>query len=433
MEDKKNILDFQKIQLSTNKYLSRGLTNNFNIKWEKANDEFIFVEGLNEKVIDFTAGILVNCLGYNNQLLKHNINKLLENGIIHSYHYQTSFKEKYLESLYNFTADSFINPKLYLTSSGTEATESCMKIMLRHGQNFSPKKNKILSIEGNYHGRTMGAALMGTGGLFNEVWPNIYNSFPKIKFPYLWEVKEEQGEDFFHNELRNLEPEKLETICGIIIETYQGWGACSYPKSFIKAVKKYCKQNNIILAFDEMQAGFYRTGLRFGFQHYEIKPDIICIGKGMGAGLPLSGLAGNSEIMQLALPGELSSTHSCNPISCVAGNTVIEIMESEEFKNNITENAALFTKLGNDLKNKFEFIQKKSNFMGMVGALVFDLSDNEKSIEYANKFCEIALTKGVLVIKTGRESVKLSPPLTIRKESIEEAFKHFEYILNLFC
>ena len=67
MEDKKYIFDFQKIQTTTNKYLTRGLINNFNIKWEKANDEFIFVEGLNQKVIDFTSGILVNCLGYKNE------------------------------------------------------------------------------------------------------------------------------------------------------------------------------------------------------------------------------------------------------------------------------------------------------------------------------------------------------------------------------
>ena len=146
-----------------------------------------------------------------------------------------------------------------------------MKIMLRHGKQFSPIKNKILSIEGNYHGRTMGSALMGSGGIFSEVWPSVDDLFPKIKFPYLWKIKEPSGQEFFYQEIKKLDPNILNSICGVIIETYQGWGACSYPLSFIKAVRKFCDDNNLILAFDEMQAGFYRTGLKFGFQHYQVE------------------------------------------------------------------------------------------------------------------------------------------------------------------
>ena len=145
----------------------------------------------------------------------------------------TSIKKEYLKSLFNFTSDTIKAPN-YLTSSGTEATESCMKIMLRHGQQISPHKNKILSIEGNYHGRTMGAALMGFGGIYSEIWPTIDNSFPKIKFPYLWEIKETSGEEFFYEEIKKLDQNILNSICGVILETYQGWGACSYPSSFIK-------------------------------------------------------------------------------------------------------------------------------------------------------------------------------------------------------
>ena len=156
---------------------------------------------------------------------------------MHSYHYQTSIKKEYLQSLFNFTSDVIENPKLYLTSSGTEATESCMKIMLRHGKQFSPIKNKILSIEGNYHGRTMGSALMGSGGIFSEVWPSVDDLFPKIKFPYLWKIKEPSGQEFFYQEIKKLDPNILNSICGVIIETYQGWGACSYPLSFIKQLE----------------------------------------------------------------------------------------------------------------------------------------------------------------------------------------------------
>ena len=410
-------------------YLCRGLFNNFDIQWEKAENEFIYIKGINKKVIDFTSGILVNCLGYKNRYLSRELNKIFKKGIIHSYHYQTSIKKEYTKSLFEFTSDVIDQPKIYLTSSGTEATESCLKIMLRHGQKLSSNNNKVLSIEGNYHGRTMGSALMGNGGIFSEIWPNINDAFPKIKFPYIWEVGESEGEEFFLQQVNRLDPKILDSLCGIILETYQGWGACTYPKSYIKSVRNFCNERNILLAFDEMQSGFYRTGLKFGFQHYEVDADIICIGKGMGGGLPLSGLVGKSKVMDLSLPGELSSTHSCNPLSCAGGNAVIKIMESGKFKKLIYNNSLLFTTLGNQLKDKFQFIKEKSNFVGMVGALVFDLGNKEESIKAANIFCEKVLEEGVLVIKTGREAVKLSPPLLINKKSILKAFESLEKIL----
>ena len=415
---------------SEDKFLAKGLNNNFNINWESAKNEFIKVRGIKGKVIDFTSGILVNCLGYKNKTLFNQIYSLLRKGILHSYHYQTSIKKEYLELLYNFSSEVITDPNIYLTSSGTEATESCMKIMLRHGQKQEKKKSKILSIEGNYHGRTMGAALMGNGNIYSKIWPEISSNFPKINFPYTWEVSEAEGEEYFYSELKKFDEKTIDTICGIIIETYQGWGACSYPKSFIKAIENFCKKRNIIYAFDEMQAGFYRTGLKFGFQHYEVEPDIICIGKGMGGGLPLSGLIGKSKLMDLSLPGELSSTHSCNPVSCSAGIAVIKEMTKDNFKNKISQNSERFTFLGNKLKNKYKFLKKKSNFIGMVGAFVFDFKDSDKSIEFANNFCEQALLSGVLVIKTGRESVKLSPPLLINKRNIDKAFNIFDEILN---
>ena len=202
--------------------------------------------------------------------------------------------------------------------------------------------------------------------------------------------------------------------------------------SFIKAIEKFCLEEKIVLAFDEMQAGFYRTGKKFGFQHYDVNPDLICIGKGMGAGLPLSGIIGKNEIMDLALEGELSSTHSCNPISCAAGNTVIEVMQSSEFKSNLKSNVNLFNFRGKALIEKFSFLRKKSNFIGMVGALVFDFKENKKGVEMANRFCDEALKSGVLVIKTGREAVKLSPSLLIKEVSVNKVFDVFEKILNKF-
>ena len=114
----------------------------------------------------------------------------------------------------------------------------------------------------------------------------------------------------------------------MILETFQGWGAVFYPKDFVKAAEKFCKDNDIVLTFDEMQAGFARTGKAFGFQHYDVVPDLICCGKGMGNGYPLSGVIGRKDIMDLPEVGNMSSTHSANPMACAVGLAVIEEVES---------------------------------------------------------------------------------------------------------
>ena len=420
------------MEKNNNNLLSKGLSPNLDVEWIGGKDEFLNIKGHEKKIIDFTSGILVNSIGYDNEILSNNLKNIISKGILHSYHYQTEIKETYLNSLRDFTSDLFHNPKFYLTSSGTEATETCLKLILRSGMKYQKERNKILTIEGNYQGRTMGAALMGNGNIYKNIFKSMDEYFPKIKFPYVWDVNEEEGENFFISQLNTIPDSIRETICGVLIETYQGWGACSYPKSFIKAIEKYCLNENIILAFDEMQAGFYRTGKKFGYQHYDVNPDMICIGKGMGGGLPLSGIVGIPEVMDLAVEGELSSTHSCNPISCSAGNTVIEIMSSDEFETNLKINSDLFVKEGKNLINKYTFLKKKSNFIGLVGALVFESRNISNSVKMANNFCEEALNEGVLVIKTGREAVKLSPSLLIKKENIIKAFNVFNKVLHNF-
>ena len=118
-------------------------------------------------------------------------------------------------------------------------------------------------------------------------------------------------------------------------------GAVFIQKIIIKEVEKFCKKNDILLVFDEMQAGFGRTGKNFGFQHYNVKPDLICCGKGMGSGFPISGVFGSKKILDLPAPGSMSSTNSANPLACAAG-----IATLKEFKNkNIVKNSEIIGKL----------------------------------------------------------------------------------------
>ena len=112
-------------------------------------------------------------------------------------------------------------------------------------------------------------------------------------------------------------------ISGIILESFQGWGALFYPKEYVKKLGRICKKYKILLAFDEIQAGFGRTGKKFGFEHYDVKPDMICCGKAMGGGIPISALIGKKQYLDIPKIGSMSSTHSANPVACAAGLAVI--------------------------------------------------------------------------------------------------------------
>ena len=148
---------------------------------------------------------------------------------------------------------------------------------------YKTNKNKlgIISFKGNYHGRTLGAYMM-SGFSSGKEWigygdPNIYH----LDFPYPWEVSEKDGAKFFKSQIKKLK-KKINSfedkIAGFMIESFQGWGSF-YQNRLLKNFMDFCNENNILVCFDEMQAGL-QTGTRFGFENYEKKPDLICIGKG---------------------------------------------------------------------------------------------------------------------------------------------------------
>jgi 4-aminobutyrate aminotransferase-like enzyme len=210
-----------------------------------------------------------------------------------------------------------------------------------------------------------------------------------------------------------------------MLETFQGWGAIFYPKEFVKEISKLCKKNNILLTFVEMQAGFARTGKKFGYEHYDVKPDLICCGKGMGGGVALSGVIGKKKIMDLPSVGEMSSTNSANPLACVAGMSVIDEINNKKILKKVNENGKyLKTGLENIMSqnpNSIKYVMGK----GMIYALIFDNQIPNIGMKL-KKICFGAMQNGLLVVYTGRESIKIGPPLTITRKAIQEGLKILE-------
>jgi 4-aminobutyrate aminotransferase-like enzyme len=400
---------------------SRSMQGQFPIIWDKAEDFSVF-DIAGNKFIDFTSTIFVANVGHGNKRVSNAITEVLNKPLLSTYAYMSEIRADYLEKLITFAGPPF--EKAFLLSAGTEATEATLKLIRMNGQKIGKKKPGVVTLNGNWHGRTMGAQMMSSNQAQKD-WigyddPHIHH----IDFPYPWEVTEEQGEEFFLKQLDGLKEKGInpETdIAGFMLETFQGWGALFYPKSFVKAIRKFTKENNILLAFDEMQAGFARTGKKFGFEHYEVTPDLFACGKGMGGGVPLSGVIGRRDIMDLPDVGNMSSTHSANPLVCAAGLAVLEEIDS---KNLVSETHRKGTLLKQELqKLKSDFSQQIDNFYGegLIASIIFKDSEKMSKSEIASKVSEKCMQKGLLVVHTGRESIKLGPPLIIDDEAILEA------------
>jgi len=407
---------------------SRSMHGQLPIAWSKAKNYNIY-DIAGNKFIDFTSTIFVTNVGHSNNRIKKYLNRAINSNLIHSYAYINKIRQKYIQKLIKFCGKGF--EKAFLMSAGTEATEAAFKLMRMYGSKKKKKRLGIICLEGNWHGRTMASQMM-SGNLKQREWIGYQDKdIHHIEFPYPWLVKEGKEEEFLKNSLKKLKKKiNLRTdICGVMLETFQGWGALFYPKNYIKLLKKICKENDILISFDEMQSGFSRTGKNFGFQHYDITPDLICCGKGMGGGVALSGVIGKKKIMDLPEVGNMSSTNSANPLACNAGLAVIEEILSKKLTkkselNGIYLHKALI-KISSKYKNLFNVYGK-----GLIAAMIFNNKIKNINMKL-RKLVELCIKDGLLMVYTGRESVKIGPPLTITKDAIKEGTDIIEKNISL--
>jgi len=215
-----------------------------------------------------------------------------------------------------------------------------------------------------------------------------------------------------------------ENVAGVMFETYQGVGPDFAPADYIHQLAKWCQAHDALLVFDEVQAGFGRTGKFWAFEHYGVTPDLICCGKGISSSLPLSAVIGRAEVMDQFPPGSMSSTHSGNPVCCAAALASLKKITGE----NLTENAA---RMGEILAAGLKEIQARhADFIGhctcrgLVGGLQMTKpGKREPNHDLAHEVIERCFHKGLLFfspVGAWGQTVKIAPPLTIREGAVRE-------------
>lgn len=419
------------ILLDLEKYESRSMHGQLPIVWDRAED-FLVYDKSGNCWIDFTSTIFVANAGHANPHIVSSIKKLLDQKLLHTYTFANEWRAKFLKKLVEMSP-SYLE-KAFLLSSGTEATECAVKLMRMYGLSKTPSKLGIISFLGSMHGRTMGAEMLrgDAGGCswIGYMDPHIYH----LSFPYPWAVRNKGKTEYdwgnhFEEDMDFLRKKgiNIDNVAGFMIESYIGWGAIFFPKPYIKALAKFSKEHNILIAFDDIQGGFGRTGNLFAYEYYDVDADLICLGKGMSSSLPLSAVLGRQKIMDIPASGSMSSTHSGNPLCCAAGLANLEAIESGNLVHESKRKGEILHGRLSEIKKRFPDVISYIFGKGLVaGVIIKDIKSGKTGSIFASIVCEKAMQKGLLLVHTGRESIKIGPPLTIADDALLEGLDVLE-------
>ncbi len=313
----------------------------------------------------------------------------------------------------------FKNKNLYVTFgiSGTDAVEIAIKTLFLY-----TKKEKIISFKNSYHGLSMGTIPLTNLKHFQNPFRKFLKNYSiEFEFP----EKEEELEKL-EKKLKKLNPSK---IAGIILEPIQGRGGIKVPpRGFLKILYEFCKEKEILLVIDEIFTGFSKTGKDFCFQ-YEIDfPDILCLGKALGGGFPISACVGKKDIMKVwKVKGDplYASTFLTHPLSIISSLYFLELYKKEKTLEIVKEKEKIFKKYLYELKdsNKIKDIRGK----GIMWGIEF------KEEKFALKIWENLIQKGFLTLLEGEKKNVLSfvPSLYFSEEKLKEIISHIKNSLRM--
>lgn len=346
----------------------------------------------NKEYIDFTSGIGVNCLGYNDPDWTEAVTKQVTT----LQHCSNLFLNPATVTLSNKLTQLAGMSKVFFANSGAEANEGAIKLARKYSSDkYGNNRGKVLTLKQSFHGRTM-LTLKATGQP---------EKFHKYFFPF--------PEGFDYVEANNIDAFKsalTDDVCAIMMEAIQGEGGV-HPlnKEFVQEVVKICNEKDILVIFDEVQCGIGRTGKLFGFNNFDIKPDIVSCAKGLGAGLPMGAVLCNEKLKDVFNPGDHGSTFGGNPVSCAGALVVLDKLCNENSYNEINKKGQLIK----DLINKANL----SNVVEIRGmGLMLGIEIKENSADIRKK----AEENGILVLTAGPKVIRLLPPLIISEDDIKK-------------
>ena len=353
-----------------------------------------------DKYLDFLSGIAVNALGHSHPAIVKAIRSQSKKLIHTSNIYYTVPQARLAKLLCGLSGYE----RAFFCNSGLEANEAAIKLARKIG-NQKGKKGPIVSFTGAFHGRSIASITMGSEKLQKGFDP-LPAGFLKLPF----------------NDIKAAEENINKDTTAVFVEAIQGeGGVIPAQKDFIKALHQHCKENDVLLIFDEIQTGFGRTGNLFGHMHFGVKPDIITVAKALGGGFPIGAVLTTNEISRGFTYGDHGTTFGGNPLACSVAEAVVTTIINKE----LIENAQ---KQGMYLMARLEKITRKLSIVNEVRGIGL-MVGIELKVPCRPIMIKM-LERGFLVNCTAEKTIRLLPPLIVRKREIDSLVKNLYRVLS---
>ncbi|MDQ3623648.1 MAG: aspartate aminotransferase family protein [Verrucomicrobiota bacterium] len=390
------------------------------VVWERAEDIFVY-DKYGNRWLDWSSGVLVTNAGHSAPEVCQAITDQVNSGLLHSYVFPNEERAALAEVLAEVAPEGL--KKVFLLTTGSEATECAIKLSRAYGiKRGGTAKIGIVGFARAFHGRTLGS--QQTGGMAGQKsW--IVNEDPAIlnaPFPDGYWQQDLRFETFLEAiAARGLQPQN---VAGVMMETYQGVGPDFAPVEYVRQLADWCRQHEVVLVFDEVQAGFGRTGKFWAFEHYGVTPDLICCGKGISSSLPISAVIGRKAIMDQFQPGSMTSTHTGNPICCAAALASVRKILRENMAGHAAKLEPVLLEGLQKIKARHPEVIGHVAARGLVGGMQTVLrGKKEPDHDLAHSIVERCFHKGLLFfapVGAWGQTVKIAPPLTIPMEALAE-------------
>ena len=385
-------MEFSTLQQLENTYMAETFSR-FPVAIERGEGATLFdTEG--KRYVDFGSGIAVNIFGANDEQWKAAVIDQLSR-IQHVSNYYYSEPQLDLAELLCFRTGA---KRVFFANSGAEANECALKAARKYSfEKYGEGRKKIISLSGSFHGRTL-FTLTATG----------QEAFHRFFGPFVPEVVSVDAN------MQAVEKES-ENACAVIIECVQGEsGVEALDKGFVRALRAFCDEHDILLICDEVQSGNGRTGKFCAYEHYGILPDIMTTAKGLGGGLPIGACLFFEKTEHTLKPGDHGSTFGGNPVCCAGAVSIVS---------RLTEDFLL------EVQGKAEYLRAKlKGFDGVKRVTGLGLMIGLNVEKPAKEIAQQCLKRGLLVL-TAHERVRIVPPLNITKTEMDEGLTILREVL----
>jgi len=293
--------------------------------------------------------------------------------------------------------------KCFFCNSGAEANEAAMKLARLH---TAPQKYKFITAEGSFHGRTFATVAATAQPKYHEGFLPLPPGFVYVPF----------------NDVDALEAAFSDEVAAVMVEPIQGEGGINVAtRQYLEAIRRLCDENAALMILDEVQTGIGRTGKWFGYQHFDLTPDIITLAKTLGGGVAIGAMMAKSDVAASLVPGKHASTFGGNALACAAAIGVIEAIEQENMLENAVQLGEYARKKLDQLKEKYSIIDHVRGIGLMIG------------IQLTGPCTDIAdrcLEKGLRINCTNKTVLRFMPPMIATRDQLDQAVDILDGVLG---